>query len=222
MTTPIPSLPSGFVSGKTAVVLVDVYNEFLHPEGKINSFVSESMTASNTIQHLRDVVNVARKFRIPIYYALHQNWRPGNYEGWKHMNATTTGLGESRALEEGSWGAEIFPGLEPDVLGNNDVIVSKHWNSSGFANTDLDYQLHQREVTHLIMAGMIANTCLESTARYARELGYHVTLLTDATAGFSTAHKDAATNLIWPIIADQVKTVHEWTKIVEEGSCEPK
>jgi nicotinamidase-related amidase len=42
--------------------------------------------------------------------------------------------------------------------------------ASGFANTDLDYQLHQREITHLVMAGMIANTCLESTARYAREL----------------------------------------------------
>lgn len=41
---------------------------------------------------------------------------------------------------------------------------------SGFANTDLDYQLHQREITHLIMAGMVATTCLESTARYAREL----------------------------------------------------
>lgn len=41
---------------------------------------------------------------------------------------------------------------------------------SGFANTDLDYHLHQREITHLVMAGMIASTCLESTARYGREL----------------------------------------------------
>lgn len=123
------SLPTGLPFDKTAVVLVDVYNEFLHPEGKINSFVSESMAATNTVQHLRDLVDVARKFRIPIYYALHQNWRAGNYDGWKHMNATTTGLSGSRALEEGSWGAEIFPGLEPDVLGNRDVVVSKHWNS---------------------------------------------------------------------------------------------
>jgi nicotinamidase-related amidase len=48
---------------------------------------------------------------------------------------------------------------------------------SGFANTDLDYLLHQRSITHLVLAGMVANTCLESTARYARELGYYVTLL---------------------------------------------
>lgn len=45
------------------------------------------------------------------------------------MNATTTGLGESGAIADGSWGAEIYPGLEPDVTGNNDVVVSRHWNS---------------------------------------------------------------------------------------------
>lgn len=52
-----------------------------------------------------------------------------------------------------------------DLGANLRIVVN-----SGFANTDLDYQLHQREITHLVMAGMIANTCLESTARYAREL----------------------------------------------------
>lgn len=41
---------------------------------------------------------------------------------------------------------------------------------SSFQNTDLDYQLRQREITHLVLAGMIANTCLEATARYAYEL----------------------------------------------------
>ncbi|KAK1456967.1 hypothetical protein CCUS01_09847 [Colletotrichum cuscutae] len=82
----------------------------------------------------------------------------------------------------------------------------------GFANTDLNYQLRQRGVTHLVMAGMIANTCLESTARDARELGFHVTLLSDATAGFSTEAKDAATNLIWPLIVENVTTVGDWVR----------
>lgn len=42
----------------------------------------------------------------------------------------------------------------------------------------------------------------------------------DATAGFSNAHKDAATNLIWPIIADQVKTVQEWTAMAKQAVSE--
>jgi nicotinamidase-related amidase len=115
--------------GKTAVVLTDVYNEFLHPKGKLNGFVSESMATTNTLVHLHDVVKTARKLGIPIYYSLHQAWKQGKYEGWRHMNPTTTGLNESKAIEEGSWGAEIYPGLEPDILGNKDVVVSKHWNS---------------------------------------------------------------------------------------------
>ena len=47
---------------------------------------------------------------------------------------------------------------------------------SSFQNTDLDYQLRQREITKLVFAGLVANTCLEATARHAFEL-YAVTHL---------------------------------------------
>lgn len=92
------------------------------------------------------------------------------------------------AFEEGSWGVEMYEGLAPD-LDNGDVIVSKHWSSrhaqfmiemrtelltieicSSFQNTDLDYQLRQRDITNLVFGGLTSNTCLESTARYAYEL----------------------------------------------------
>ncbi|RTE70311.1 hypothetical protein BHE90_015297 [Fusarium euwallaceae] len=194
---------------KSAVILVDPFNDFLHPEGKLYGRVQESLVAADTVAHLRDLVNAAHAARIPIFYALHQSCERGNFDGWRHLSPSAArGVG---AFAIGSWGAEILDGLEPDVPGNGDVVVSRHWNSSGFANTDLDYQLRQRDITHLVLAGMAANTCLESTARYARELGYHVTLLTDATAGFTTKAKDAATQLIWPLIAESVITVEEWT-----------
>jgi len=37
-------------------------------------------------------------------------------------------------------------------------------------------------------------------------------LLKDATAGFSIEQKNAATELIWPLFAHEVKTVGEWIK----------
>ncbi|KAF9639967.1 isochorismatase hydrolase [Lasiodiplodia theobromae] len=151
----------------TAIVLVDPYNDFLHPDGKFYSRVSESLTATDTVTHMKELVSAARKANLPIYYVLHKTWKEGNYQGWRHMNTSTTRIDNMRAFEEGSWGAEIHEGLEPDVLGNGDVVVTV---TSGFANTDLDYQLRQREITHLVIAGMVANTCMESTARYAREL----------------------------------------------------
>jgi nicotinamidase-related amidase len=41
---------------------------------------------------------------------------------------------------------------------------------SSFANTDLDYQLRKRGISKVVFAGLVANTCIESTARYAYEL----------------------------------------------------
>jgi nicotinamidase-related amidase len=47
---------------------------------------------------------------------------------------------------------------------------------SSFSNTDLDYQLRQRDITKLVTAGMTCNQCLELTSRTAIELGYNVTV----------------------------------------------
>jgi len=193
----------------TAVILVDPYNDFLHPNGKMYSALSESLTDTNTISHINDLLTAARAHKIPVYYGLHQQYKPGFFNGWKHMKALHESQMKNKVFEEGSWGAQIFEGMEPK-LDNGDVVVSKHWSSSSFQNTDLDYQLHQREITDVVIAGLTTNACVEATARYAYDLGYHVTLLTDATAAFSTQQKDAATTLIWPLFASKVTTVNEY------------
>lgn len=46
--------------------------------------------------------------------------------------------------------------------------------------------------------------------------GYYVTMLKDATAGFTTVAKNAATDLIWPLFANEVLTVEEWKKSLEK------
>jgi nicotinamidase-related amidase len=50
---------------------------------------------------------------------------------------------------------------------------------SGFAYTELDLQLKQHGVEKVILIGLVANTCVESTGRFAMELGYHVALVID-------------------------------------------
>jgi nicotinamidase-related amidase len=206
--------------GPTAIVLIDLYNDFLHPEGKLFNLLSATLKEHDAIAHLHQIVATARKHHIPIYYGLHQQWKPGFYQGWEHMAHVHHSQEESHAFAEGSWGAQILEGLGPDVLGNGDVVVSKHWNSSSFQSTDLDFQLRQRKIENLVLAGMTANTCLESTSRYAYELGYHVTMLKDATAGWNKEQVDAATEMIWPLFASKVTTTGEWIKDVEEGKGE--
>lgn len=90
-----------------------------------------------------------------------------------------------------------------------DVIVQEHWGQSGFANTNLDFQLKQHGITHVIVIGLLANTCIESTGRYAMELGYHVTLVRDATAALKPEMMRAAHDLNGPTFAHSITTTRE-------------
>jgi nicotinamidase-related amidase len=103
----------------------------------------------------------------------------------------------------GEWGGEWHPDFVPK---QGDTVVSEHWASSGFANTDLDFRLKQRNITHVIIVGLLANTCIECTARYASEMGYHVTLVRDATAAFKREMMHAAHELNGPTFAHAITT----------------
>ena len=65
------------------------------------------------------------------------------------------------------------------------MIVLEHWAQNGFANTDLDAQLKQHNIQNIVLVGFIANSCDQATGRFGMELGYHVTLIKDATAACS-------------------------------------
>ena len=55
---------------------------------------------------------------------------------------------------------------------------------------------------------LVANTCIESTGRFGMELGYHVTLVKDATAAFSREAMHAA-QVNGPTFAHAILTTAE-------------
>ncbi|MGW8554873.1 isochorismatase family protein [Streptomyces tubercidicus] len=61
-------------------------------------------------------------------------------------------------------------------------------------------------ITHVVTIGLLANTCIESTSRFAMELGYHVTLVRDATAAVQPAMMHAAHELNGPAFAHAIVT----------------
>jgi len=81
--------------------------------------------------------------------------------------------------------------------------------SSGFANTDLDLQLKKHGIHRLIAIGLLANTCLESTVRFAAELGYDVTVVRDATAALSQEQMHAAIDVNLPHYANAIMIASE-------------
>jgi len=191
---------------RTGLLLVDPYNDFLSEGGKLWPRVKEVAEQVRLIDNLKAVVNAVRAKNIRVFIVPHHRWEPGDYQRWKHPNHTQISSGKIEFCAKGSWGGEWRPDFAPQ---EGDVIVKEHWAQSGFANTDLDQQLKQHDVEKVILIGLIANTCIESTGRFAMELGYHVTLVTDATAAFSQEMMHAAHKLNGPTYAHAILTTAE-------------
>jgi len=167
-------------------------------------------------KHLSQLLSAARKGGYQVFFSPHRRWRPGDYDTWKYPNPSQIGSGRRQMLAAGTWGGDWHPGYVP---GDGDVVVQQHWAQSGFANTDLDLQLKQHGIDKIILIGMLANTCIESTARYGMELGYHVTLVTDATAAMSQEAMHAAHEVNGPSYAHNIVTTAKLLALLQEERC---
>jgi nicotinamidase-related amidase len=191
---------------RTAVLLLDPYNDFLSEGGKLWPRLESIATKVGLLDNLRSVVTSAREAGMRVVFVPHRRWEPGDYETWDHPNPTQQRIKEMHHFARGSWGGEFHPDFQPQA---GDVVAQEHWAQSGFANTDLDLQLKQHGITHVVVVGLLANTCIESTARFAMELGYHVTLVRDATTAFLPEMMHAAHELNGPTFAHAITTTAE-------------
>jgi nicotinamidase-related amidase len=202
-------------STRTGLLLVDPYNDFLSEGGKLWPRVKEVAEQVGLLENLKAIVATAREKHIQVFIVPHHRWRPGDYLRWKHANPSQIASGRSQLCAIDTWGGEWHPDFMPQ---EGDVIIKEHWAQSGFANTDLDQQLKQHGVEKVILVGLVANTCIESTGRFAMELGYHVTLVTDATAAFSPDMMHAAHKLNGPTYAHAILTTTELIAALETGA----
>jgi nicotinamidase-related amidase len=190
----------------TALLLVDPYNDFLSEGGKIWPRVKEIAEQVGLLEHLRAIVAAARRSRIKVFFVPHHRWEPGDYVRWRNATPYQLGGAKREVFARGSWGGTFHDDFQPQ---DGDVVIHEHWGSSGFANTDLDLQLKQFGISRVILIGMIANTCIEATGRFAAELGYEVTLVKDATSAFSPEAMHAAHEINGPTYAHAIVTSEE-------------
>jgi len=186
---------------ETALLVIDPYNDFMSEGGKLYDATKETAMASGFYVNLPRVIAAIRKASIRVFIVPHRRWRPGDYDGWLHLNHSQEGVRRAQLFAEGTWGGEFHPAFGPR---SGDIVIHEHWAQSGFANTDLDAQLKLHGIRKIILVGMVANTCVESTARFGMELGYHVTLVKDATAAFDPDGMHSAHEVNGPTFAHAI------------------
>ena len=111
--------------------------------------------------------------------------RSGGIEVMYSVIENMTGDGRDRSLDykisgidvpRGSWEAQILGEIAPA----EDEMIFRKTSSSVFISTNIDYVLRNLGARSLIIAGIMTDQCVESAARDACDLGYLVTLVTDA------------------------------------------
>jgi nicotinamidase-related amidase len=93
------------------------------------------------------------------------------------------------------------------------VVTKRTWGA--FTNTGLETHLKRLNVTQIVLAGVATSIGVESTARQAHELGFHVALAVDAMTDLSLdAHEHSVTR-IFPRLGENA-TTHEILELLKK------
>ncbi len=112
----------------------------------------------------------------------------------------------SGRTDSGSVGGRTFPEGWTDLIPEleqqpEDIIVTKHARSA-FSGTGLGELLRDRGVTQVVVTGIATASGVESTARSAHELGFHVTLPVDAMTDSALSAHDHSVAHVFPRVAE--------------------
>lgn len=110
--------------------MLDTHSDYLYENGQRHTSLRESLDETNNIANLQELIMAARIAQMPIVYGMHQSPKHHLIETHSH-NIQWHGADSRESLfdddiDEGSWEAEIYRGVEPKSS-NGNVIVSRHW-----------------------------------------------------------------------------------------------
>ena len=174
---------------KVAMLVIDMQNDFCHPDGWLAHIGVDVTPARTPIEPLNNLLPVLRNAHIPVIWL---NWgnRPDLLNisaGLRHVYNPTgdrIGLGDplpsnqAPVLMLGSWAAAVVDELEQNP---EDIRVDKY-RMSGFWDTSLDSILRNLGKTTLFFSGVNADQCVMCTLQDANFLGYDCILVKDCTA----------------------------------------
>lgn len=172
----------------TAVAIIDPQNDVLSEKGVSWALVGDSVKENNTVENLARLFEASKERDFGVFISPHYLY-PYD-QAWQFGGAVEKSMLESREFFRpdplgrdgflGS-GADWLDRYKPFIEDGKTVVVSPHkvW---GPQTNDLVLQLRKRAFNKVILAGMLANLCVESHLRELIEQGFEVAVVKDATA----------------------------------------
>ncbi|MGF6771520.1 nicotinamidase-related amidase [Paraburkholderia sp. GAS199] len=165
-------MPLTTLDAKTALVVIDLQQGIVA--------LPTAHPTSDVVKRSATLLDAFRSRGLPVVLVNVAGGAPGRAE---------------QARPAGNFPAE-FTVLVPELKQQpSDHLVTKHtWGA--FTNTDLEAHLRKEGVTQIVLVGVATSIGIESTARFANELGFNVTLVIDAmTDMHADAHHNSVTRI---------------------------
>jgi ureidoacrylate peracid hydrolase len=174
-----------------ALLVIDVQNGFVSKGGSYDLLGMETSHYREIIPKIRDLINLCKNVRIPIFYT--QAVRESS--GIDLLTKSHKILPKSReerikkkpiCVRE-TWDAEIVDEIKPS---EGDHVVIKR-RDSAFHDTEIEVWLRSLKIDTLIFCGIDTSICVETSLRDAFNIGYDVVLISDATASNNKKHYES-------------------------------
>ena len=145
---------------------------------------------NDIVQHALELIGAFRQKALPVVLVNVAGGATGRTE-------------QARKLTDlpADW-SELVPEL--DAQASDHKVTKRTWGA--FMHTDLHEHLQSLGVTQVVVAGVATSIGVESTARQAYELGYNVTLATDAMTDMNADAHDNSVTRIFPRLGETGST----------------
>ncbi|MGK6320318.1 cysteine hydrolase family protein [Sphingomonas sp. DT-204] len=164
---------------RTALVVVDVQQDFAAPSGLLGRVGVDLSAVEPAIDRIERLIGAARDAGAVVAFMRVVTRPETDSVALKTLMARRGTPGGEAICRTEDGGADYYR-VAPQP---GDIEIEKLLFDS-FHGTDLDAQLRARGIDTLVMTGFSTDCCVDQTARAAFHRGYHVFLVSDASAAY--------------------------------------
>jgi nicotinamidase-related amidase len=168
------------------LLVMDMLNDLVHPDGAGAKTYVPLMANRNVIARTRAAIDKARAAGVLVGY-VRVGFAP-DYRDCPPNSPIFSRARDNGLFKLGTWGTEVHPDLKPEP-GDFDFV--KH-RVSPFYGTALEPALRARGIGRLFLSGVSTNGVVHSGAREAHDRDYEVIILEDCCAGATTDEHESA------------------------------
>jgi nicotinamidase-related amidase len=180
---------------RSALMLLDLQNEMVHPQGKIGSHgLAKIVEERSVLKSAAKALAAARAAGMDVVH-VRLGFRP-DYLDCLSVAARIGGLKANKAAIVGEWGCEFHSDVAPT---DGELIITKQCVNP-FFNTGLMTWLMQNEIKRLYLGGVATHLVVESAARFADDAGFAPVIIEDLCAAPNPALHDHTISLIGPTV----------------------